>query len=69
MSITTLAGINAIWVGFVLEAEVEVCIFTNSLMGTTIQDSGMKERSVFVLFDSFFFFLQKAQRQTIVAML
>ena len=52
MSITTLAGINAIWVGFVLEAEVGVCIFTNSLMGATIQDGGTRERSVFVLFDS-----------------
>ena len=45
MSIAILASILAIWKGFELRAEVDICIFTNSLMGATIQDGGMRERS------------------------
>ena len=38
-------GSLAICKGFKLRAEVEKCIFTNSLMGTTIQDDDVTERS------------------------
>ena len=52
MSITTLAGINAIWIGGWLFWSLEVKeynIFANSLMSTTIQDGGKREKSNVVL--------------------
>ena len=45
MSIATLMNILFIWESFELKVDVDVCIFTNSLLDTTIQDSSMSERS------------------------
>ena len=45
MSMSILDGKLAIVEGFELVAEVEECIIANSLMGTTIQDNGKRERS------------------------
>jgi len=42
MSITILGGNQAIEI---LAEELEKCLFTNSLMGTTIQDGGKRERN------------------------
>ena len=35
----------AIWKGLEIKAELENCIFANSLMSTTIQDSDKRKRS------------------------
>jgi len=40
-----LAGILTICKDIELKAEVERCLFTNSLIGATIQDGGTRERS------------------------
>ena len=48
MSIATLAGILAICKGFELRTEVEICIFTNSLIDATMQDGGTRERSAYI---------------------
>ena len=45
MFMSILDGKLAIVEGFELVAEVEECIIANSLMDTTIQDSGKRERS------------------------
>jgi len=45
MSRFILDGKLAISKGFKLRAEVEKCIFTSFLIGTTIQDGNIRERS------------------------
>ena len=43
MSITKLAGKQSIW-RVDKKAEVEICIFLKSILGTIIQDGGIRER-------------------------
>lgn len=45
MSMATLADVLSIWESFELKVEVDVYIFANSLLGTTIQDGDMSKRS------------------------
>jgi len=46
MSITQLAGKWSIWGVVDEKAEVENCIFLKSLLGTTMQDGGIRERKI-----------------------
>jgi len=43
MSIAELAGKQSIW-RVDKKAEVEICIFLKSILGTIIQDGGIRER-------------------------
>ena len=45
MSISIADGKWAIFESLELMVEVKSCLFANSLMGTTMQDSGIRERS------------------------
>jgi len=49
ISISILDGILAVVRDYETVAEVKRCIFANSFMGTTIQDSGKRERSNVVI--------------------
>jgi len=50
MSITKLAGKQSIWGVVGEKAEVENCIFLKSLLDTTMQDSGIRERRIVQLY-------------------
>ena len=46
MFIAELAGKWSIWRVVDEKAEVEICIFLKSLLGTTIQDGSIRERKI-----------------------
>jgi len=56
-SISILDGILAIIGGYKIVAKVKRCIFANSFMSTTMQDSGKRERSNIVMIHLNFYIL------------